>query len=312
MDKEEELVTKTAWYYYVENMTQQEISKLLGISRARAIKLLDKARKTGVIQFKIREDSAQRMTLEKEVCTRFQLKDAFIVPSISGDHVSNHHAANNNIARAAATYISSRISENSVINMGYGDTPSLVLSHLSVMIDRPITCVSLTGGVNYYLPYTEFNLSNMKLFLMPTPLLVSTKEMANALRAESSVEEISRMVSLSSMSVVGIGSMCDKATILTSGILSKNDFTYLGMQGAVGDILSHFIDKEGNLLDCTVEDRLLSTPLEQLKSMENVVGVATGSHKVPAIRAVLEGQYIDVLITEESTARELLDYTPDP
>ena len=61
MDYEEALMIKTAWYYYLENMTQQKISELLGISRIRVIKLLEKARQTGIIQFKIREDSASRM-----------------------------------------------------------------------------------------------------------------------------------------------------------------------------------------------------------------------------------------------------------
>ena len=50
MDYEEALMIKTAWYYYLENMTQQKISELLGISRIRVIKLLEKARQTGIIQ----------------------------------------------------------------------------------------------------------------------------------------------------------------------------------------------------------------------------------------------------------------------
>ena len=65
MDYEEALMIKTAWYYYLENMTQQKISELLGISRIRVIKLLEKARQTGIIQFKIREDSASRMQVER-------------------------------------------------------------------------------------------------------------------------------------------------------------------------------------------------------------------------------------------------------
>ena len=43
-----------------------------------------------------------------------------------------------------------------------------------------------------------------------------------------------------------------------------------------------------------------------LKELENVIGVAAGSHKVDAIRAVLRGKYLDVLITDEATALQLL------
>lgn len=302
MDYEEALMIKTAWYYYIENMTQQRIAELLGISRIRVIKLLEKARQTGVIQFKIREDGASRMRLENELCETYGLKDSFIVPTNpEEDNV------NETIARAAAMYICDRLSDNTFINIGYGDTPGRVLNNLAMMTEKPVTCVSLTGGVNYYLPNTNSQTFNARLFLIPAPLLASTAEVARAMRQEASVVEISRMASLASMTVVGIGGMSDGATILKSGIMSKNDFLYLQMQGAVGDILSHFVDENGKLLDHDVEDKLISTSLDTLKDLKNVIGVAAGESKLSAIRAVLRGSYLDVLITDEFTAQKLLE-----
>lgn len=304
-DYEEALIVKTAWYYYLENMTQQKISELLGISRMRVIKLLEKARQTGVIQFKIREDSASRMELERRLADAYQLNDTFVVPtSPEADSV------NESIARAAAMYISDRLSENSFINMGYGDTPSRILNNLATMTERPISCVSLTGGVNYYLPNTQSNIFNAKLYLIPAPLLAASKEVVSAMRQEDSVKEISRMAQLSSMTVIGIGSMTEEATILKSNILTKSDFLYLQMQGAVGDVLSHFIDRDGNLVNAEIEDRLISTPLETLRQLKNVIGVAAGRSKTEAIRAALRGGYLDVLITDEETALRLLETAP--
>lgn len=127
------------------------------------------------------------------------------------------------------------------------------------------------------------------------------------MRQEDAVKEISRMAQLSSMTVIGIGSMTDEATILKSNILTKNDFLYLQMQGAVGDVLSHFIDRDGNLVNAEIEDRLISTSLETLRQLKNVIGVAAGRSKVEAIRAALRGGYLDVLITDEDTALRLLE-----
>jgi DNA-binding transcriptional regulator LsrR (DeoR family) len=115
------------------------------------------------------------------------------------------------------------------------------------------------------------------------------------------------MVQLSSLTVVGIGSMTDNATIVKSGILSQNDMLYLKMKGAVGDILCHFIDKDGNLVETNIEDRLISTPMSLLRELNNVIGVAAGDEKVEAIRAALTGGYIDILITDEATAQKLLE-----
>ena len=65
------------------------------------------------------------------------------------------------------------------------------------------------------------------------------------------------------MTVLGIGAMDDSATVFKNGIFTNNDKLYLKMQGAVGDLLCHFIDKDGNIIQSGFEDRLISTPLKQ-------------------------------------------------
>lgn len=302
MDYEESLMIKVTWYYYLDNMTQQQISDHLGISRMRVVKLLDKARTNGIIQFKIREDSMNKMKLEKNLADSYGLIDTFITPTPpSGVSI------NENIAKAAAIYISDRLDNNTFINMGYGDTPSRILNNLATIAEYPISVISLTGGVSYYLPNNMSTIFNAKLHLIPSPLLVSSKEVVDAIRNEGSVNEIMRMVELSSMSVVGIGSIGENSTIIKSGILSKNDYLRLSMKGAVGDVLCHFIDKDGNLVQTEIEDRLMATPLTTLRNLNNVIGVAAGDHKIEAIKAVLKGGYLDILITDEATALQLLD-----
>ena len=63
-DFEENLMIKIAWYYYMENLTQQSIANQLGISRMRVIKLLEKARQTGVVQFRISSAFDKRHAME--------------------------------------------------------------------------------------------------------------------------------------------------------------------------------------------------------------------------------------------------------
>lgn len=305
MNYEESLIVKTAWYYYIENMTQQKISDKLGISRMKVIKLLDKARQNGVIQFKISQERSHHLQAEQELIKKWNLKDAFVVPSSPADT-----CANDTVAKAAAMYINDRITENTYINIGYGDTLSRVLNQLATVAEAPLSAVSLTGGVSYYLPNTFSSVFNTKLYLYPAPLIVSTKELCSQLRHEPSIQEISRMVDLATMTVISIGGINEDATIIKNGIFTKNDFLYLSMQGAVGDLLSHFIDKDGNPVETDIEERLLSTPLSTLRALPNVIGVAAGSSKVKAIRASLKGGYLNTLITDEETALSLLNEDP--
>lgn len=301
-DYEHRLMIKAVWYYYIENYTQQNISYLLGVSRSKVIALLERARQSGVIQFKVQQDSGRRMELERGLLTRFGLRDAFLVPGAGT--LSN---PNESIAQAAAMYILRRTTDDIFINIGYGDTTSRILNHLATAAQLPLNMVSLTGGVNYYLPNTNSNVFNAQLYLIPSPLLLSSADLRDSLRREPDVEEIFRMIPLSSMSVVGIGCMNDRATIVKNGILNNNDFTILKMRGAVGDVLSHFLDKNGEIVSPDLEARLISTPMDQLKTLENVIGAAGGPDKAEAILAVLRGGYLDVLITDEDTAQLLLD-----
>jgi|InofroStandDraft_1065614.scaffolds.fasta_scaffold26909_2 DNA-binding transcriptional regulator LsrR (DeoR family) len=302
LDYENILMIRAAWYYYMENYTQQNISDLLGVSRAKVISLLEKARQNGVIQFRIRQEGDRRIQVEQDLSARFGLKDVFTVPG-----AGTLPNLNESIAQAAAMYILRRLEEGDFLNMGYGDTTSRVLNYLAMAAEKPLNVVSLTGGVSYYLPNANSNVFNARLHLIPSPLLLSSQDLLEAMRQEPVVEEISRMIPLSHMSVVGIGSMSDQATIVKNGIFNANDFTVLKLQGAVGDILSHFMDKNGRLVAMDQEGRLMSTGLEDLRKLENVVGVAGGPSKADAILAALRGGYLDVLITDEETAQTLLD-----
>lgn len=242
------------------------------------------------------------MEVEQEVCSIYNLHDVISVPVIDG---VQQNEINESIARATAMYIADQLEDNRFINMGYGDTPNRTLNHLANIVQEPISCISLTGGVNYYLPNIKSNIFNAQLYLIPSPLIVSSEEMVNALSDESSVQDIQRMRDSSAFSVIGIGSMSDNATILQSGIATRNDFLYMKSQGIVGDVLNHFIDKNGDIIYTDFEKRLVSTPLEKIKSMRNVVGVAGGKNKIAAIKAALKGGYLDILITDEETAKSL-------
>lgn len=305
MNYEDSLIVKTAWYYYIENMTQQKISEKLGISRMKVIKLLEKARQNGVIQFKISQERSHHLQVEQELIRKWKLKDAFVVPTAPDDS-----SLNDTVAKAAAMYINDRLTENTYINIGYGDTLSRVLNHLATVTEAPLSAVSLTGGVSYYLPNTFSSVFNAKLFLYPAPLIVSTKELCSAMQKEPSIQEISRMVNLAAMTVVSIGGINEDATIIKNGIFTKNDFLYLSMQGAVGDILCHFIDKDGNPVHTDIDERLLSTSLQTLRTLPGVIGVAAGSNKLKAIRASLKGGYLNTLITDEQTALNLIEEDP--
>lgn len=300
-EEEYPLILKVAWYYYMEDYTQQQISQMLGVSRAKVIRLLEEARAEGIIQFIFRAEDASRMQIERGLIERFGLDDAYVIPT-----PGTRSDLRDSLARAATMYVSDHLRPDGYLNIGYGDTMSHVLSHLAVGRGSRLNVVSLTGGVSYYLPMISSEVFGMRLYLTPAPLVVSSRDLRDALLEEQSIRDVYRMTEHADMSLVGIGGADDNATVLRNGILSKTELALLKMQGAVGDVLTHFVDAHGQPIDTTIENRIVSTSLEDLRAMRNVVGVAAGPEKVAAIHAVLVAGYLNVLITDGETARSLL------
>lgn len=295
------LATKAAWYYYMENYTQHQIAEAMGLSRAKVIRLLEDAKTDGIIQFNFRKDDSTRVSLEKNLIAAYGLNDAFVVPT-----PLNEAALTHTISRAAALYVSDHLRPGGYLNIGYGDTVSSMLGYLAKEHEDPINVVSMTGGVSYYLPSVSSTAYAMHLFLIPSPLIVSSSEVRDALLGEKSIQEIYAMTEHADMSVVGIGAAVEGATVLRNGIIRESELAILKMQGSVGDVLNHFYDSEGNPITTEIENRTISTDIEKLRTMKNVVGVAGGSEKVAAIKAVLRGGYLNVLVTDSKTAEGLL------
>ena len=271
------LATKAAWYYYMEDNTQAQIAEVMGVSRAKVIRLLEEARAQGIVQFSFRKNDSQRVSAEQLLIDRFGLKDAFVVPT-----PLDSSAINQSIAQGAAHYVSDHLREDGYLNIGYGDTVSRMLGFLAKNREESLNVVSLTGGVSYYLPSVGTTAYSMHLFLTPSPLVVSSRQVRDALLDEKSLQDVSTMTEYADMSVVGIGAAVEGATVLRNGILNEGELTVLKMQGAVGDVLNHFMDKDGNLIQTEIEDRVISTDLDKLRQLKNVVGVAGGKDKVMA------------------------------
>jgi DNA-binding transcriptional regulator LsrR (DeoR family) len=68
------------------------------------------------------------------------------------------------------------------------------------------------------------------------------------------------------------------------------------------------LDKEGKLIPYDGEERMIGMTASQLRRISNVIAIASGEEKVPAICATLRGRWIDVLITDMETAKRVLKW----
>lgn len=71
-------------------------------------------------------------------------------------------------------------------------------------------------------------------------------------------------------------------------------------------MMGHFFDESGCILETTLSARTLSVDLSGTGN-EGIVVIAGGPEKAQAIRAVLNSGRLTGLITDEATARSLVD-----
>ena len=109
------------------------------------------------------------------------------------------------------------------------------------------------------------------------------------------------------VALVGVGALQPSVMLANSGnAFTDAELRDLARRGAVGDIGLRFFDGQGRSVHGSLDERVISITLEELKSAPRVIGVAGGKRKIEAIRACLVGKPVNALVTDKFTAEELL------
>jgi DNA-binding transcriptional regulator LsrR (DeoR family) len=122
------------------------------------------------------------------------------------------------------------------------------------------------------------------------------------------VQQALERASQANLAVMGIGSPRPDSVLIRHGsIIQWDELAALQQQGAVGDINLRYFDDGGHPIDSDLDRRVIGLTLDDIRRIETVVGIAGGEAKFNAIDGAVCGRLIDVLVTDDVTARRLLD-----
>ncbi|MBE0477688.1 sugar-binding transcriptional regulator [Candidatus Aerophobetes bacterium] len=310
----EDLITKIAWLYYKENLTQEEISKQISVSRPKIQRLLQEARESEIVTFQIKNIYANLLSIEKKLVEKYSLKDAVVVPcSLPTDEDQLRRT----FAKAGAFYLQCIIDQNkkSLVGLGWGDT----ISYLAEYFESPkrqtsVRLVSLMGSLltdvatnpRILVEQIAYKL-NVSSYLIWAPAITQDKKTAQAFKSEAWVRYVLQLASKADIILVSIGAFSPSSSLFRMGFLNDNDYKRLKAKGAVSNILGQFFNIEGNLVNDEVHERVISVSLNILKEKSKIViGVGGGPSKFEGVKGALTERYINVLVTDEETAQKLL------
>lgn len=145
-----------------------------------------------------------------------------------------------------------------------------------------------------------------KYYLIPAPAIVDNKKIKEMIMSDSKITNIFKKVNNVTFAITSIGNFSEEATFVSSGYLNGNDLKILAESKAIGDYCGIFFDINGHICNTTVDDRVIGIEFEKLKKIPNVIGIALGPEKAEAILGALRTGGINILITDEFTALEVI------
>jgi lsr operon transcriptional repressor len=312
-DSEEDLITRIAWLYYKEKLTQQQIAERLSLSRQKVQRLLEKARDLEIIQFTLKHPVVNLLGVESALRQKYDLKDAVVAPSEGSDR----EHLRTTLALAGAGYLERRLAAmpKCTLGIGWGNTTAALADCFDGQsVKGKIEIVSLLGNLMLNVsmnPYIMAEKMAWKLdasfFDIWAPIIAQTRERAEVFKSEPWIKQVLDIGRRADVILLSVGEAAKSASLFKVGYLSPADLQRIISKGAVGDVLCRYFNAKGEIIDDEVQERVIGIPVEVMHEPDKlVIGVAGGASKVKAIHAALLKKYINVLVTDEETSAELL------
>lgn len=303
----EDVKTRIAWLYYVEGKTQDEVASLVGMNRSRVLRILAAARQDGTVQIRVTTRLSHCVELERRLEQRWSLTRAVVVPEPQDP---SHLRAI--IGAEVGTYMSQNVTANMTIGLGWGKTLSSGVSAITPRVADGVRVLSLLGGLTRV---SELNPSEFawrvadrlgaECYMLAGPVFAPDARTRESLTQHSGIAEVYNRARSLDMAVLSVGDLSPHSVFSEFGLLTRDEISSLERAGAVGDVLCHFIDAEGNLVDHPVNERVLAVNPFDLRGTRNIVLASGGWPKLTVIRAGLKLLRPTVLIVNELVAERL-------
>lgn len=309
-DKRDQLIAVSK-LYYIEGLSQEEISKQLFVSRPTVSRLLKESLKKGIVQIRIDDISSHCLELAKQIEEKFGINKVIVAPSSY-----NLEESKQNVGAATALYLESTIKNGTLLGLAWGTTLSYVVKNIRHNSLKKTDVIQMVGGIGNKTQDTDANALALALasaldgdsYLLQSPFMVKSKVLRDLLMDEPYIKQHFEKIHDVSVALVGLGSVKPELSAqFRSGHITLEDARRLKNEGAVGDICGRYIDVHGNECRTSLTDRIITASLKELIKIPRVIGIACGNEKKDIIIGALRGKYLDVLIIDKNAALVVLE-----
>ncbi len=310
MDEEATLAARAAWLYFAGGRTQGEVAEALNVPGTKAHRLIAKATRDGLIRVFVDGPMAGCIALEDELKQRFDLPQCEVVPNVDDGPLPLR-----TLGTAGARFLRLALDRgrDEVIALGHGRTLAASIDYMPTTPCAGVKFVSLLGGLTRRFAANPFDViqrlaekTSAEAYILPVPFFANSIADKKVLLSQLGISEVLQMAEAASLLIVGIGEISAKGFLHICGMVGADEIEAVRKAGAAGEVLGHFFTLDGQHIESDLSDRALAPDPDRLKG-RRIMAIAGGTTKVAAIRAILASKLLHGLITDETTARQLLE-----
>ena len=304
-------ILRIAKYYYLDELSQQEISAKENIHRSQISRILKLARELGYVQIRISgPESCSAEALAVKVKEKTGLQEVYVAPSLT-----SRANQEDSLHFFAARYLEELLSHSKNIGIGQGKTLYHVASQLAAqrLEDRPdfFSVAGSSGTDNPYLqasvildnfsrPFNGYCHYNIFPICMDRGRM-SPLEMSRYRELQEAYQTLDTVV----LSIGGPFNI--EYPYLEEFSLVERGFDIdKALKRPHGNLLGHVFYDGNECLQLPDDYFITSMSLSLLVKTPNVICIACGKEKVAPIISASRQKYIKTLITDEVTARNIL------
>lgn len=310
IDVEERFLAQVAWAYHVEGLTQEQVAEKLKVTRLRVNKALSEARKNGLVRITLNTSFSACPELEEKLCAEFGLAEAYVAPS-----PTRPEDLQMIVGAALGQMLSSKLADKKVKRFGlsWGNTLNLATRFVASFHRHDLEIISVMGGLTRGSDFNSFEITTRLADLLgaqhsyfPAPLYAGSRQSRDTIMKLDVFNEVLAKIRKIDGMAVACSDISPRSLLVRDGLPHDIKTGDLIKAGAVGDVLGTIIDKNGNPIDHSINERVVGIGLEDMRKIPNTILAAGGSYKIPVINAVLRKGLAKVVVTDEASAISLL------
>ena len=294
--------------YYLAGQSKVAIADELSLSRFRVARLLERARATGLVRIEVEHPGGLDLELSTRLQDTFGLQHALVVQSTATDGP----ALRTELGTAAAALVREIVAPSDVLGLAWARAVSAMAAAMTGLAAVPV--VQLTGSLaglgdsddsSVELVRSVGRVAGGPVYYFYAPMVVPDAATAAALRRQPEVASAFSRVSTVTKAVAGIGHWSPGNSTLHDAT-TPAERRRLRELRVCAEFCGVLVTAEGEPVRAELSDRLLAPTADQLRDLPELVALAYGVEKAPAVRAALRSGLVTSLVTHDVLARELL------